>query len=496
MVSEIVEGVGVRPRAARAHRATPRWAERSRTVGPAPALAVTDGAAVVAALVVAGWAHVAVSAFLVLALGAWVQGGLYRTHFRLSVLDELPRLVGGVLGAAGATLLGVAVVSPGDSEASTALLRGAGVLVVVSVLLRAALYATMVRLRVRGVLARRAVVVGAGDDGRRLVRVLAQHPEYGVDVIGLVDEQPAGRSPSGRAFSRAVLGDSADLLEVVARHHVSLVLVAAGGQHDTLLETALRQCGALGSEVRVVPRLAQLHPEAAGSDAVWGVPLVRLANAPRLRPSWRLKRILDVVVAASAAVLLGPVILATAAAVRLETGSSVIFRQVRVGADGRLFTLLKFRSLRPVDDTESQTCWSVASDDRVGPVGRVIRALSLDELPQLWNIVRGDMSLVGPRPERPFFVERFSGEVPCYEDRHRAPAGLTGLAAVNGLRGDTSIEDRARFDNAYVEGWSLWLDVTIMLRTVRAVLRRSEGPSDAAIPRQVAASLLEGDDVA
>jgi lipopolysaccharide/colanic/teichoic acid biosynthesis glycosyltransferase len=163
-------------------------------------------------------------------------------------------------------------------------------------------------------------------------------------------------------------------------------------------------------------------------------------------------------------------LLVAAFAVRLESGPGVIFRQVRVGRDGKQFELLKFRSMRPADDQESQTKWCVAADDRIGPVGRFLRCTSIDELPQLWNIIRGDMTLVGPRPERPHFVELFSAQYDCYAQRHRVQAGLTGFAQVSGLRGDTSIADRARHDNFYIENWSLWLDIKIILRTFREVL--------------------------
>jgi lipopolysaccharide/colanic/teichoic acid biosynthesis glycosyltransferase len=143
----------------------------------------------------------------------------------------------------------------------------------------------------------------------------------------------------------------------------------------------------------------------------------------------------------------------------------VIFRQTRVGRDGVLFDCLKIRTMPPVDPIESATAWSVSDDSRIRPAGRFLRRTSLDELPQLWNILRGDMTLVGPRPERPYFVDRFSAEFDRYAHRHRVQAGLTGLAQVSGLRGDTSIADRTRYDNYYIEHWSLWLDIKIVIRT-------------------------------
>ena len=169
--------------------------------------------------------------------------------------------------------------------------------------------------------------------------------------------------------------------------------------------------------------------------------------------------------------LAAPVLALCALAVRLESGPGILFRQERVGLDGKPFPLLKFRSLRPATHDESATRWSIAFDDRLGPVGRFLRKTSLDELPQLWNVLRGQMSIVGPRPERPHFVEQFTNEFPAYLARHRVPSGLTGTSQVHGLRGNTSIEDRARLDNFYIEHWSLWADLKIMLRTAGAVLR-------------------------
>ena len=177
----------------------------------------------------------------------------------------------------------------------------------------------------------------------------------------------------------------------------------------------------------------------------------------------------DVVLSGLLLLLLSPVLLICTVGSYFETGC-VLFRQERVGLDGRPFTLLKFCSLRP-SDGEAATRWNIGEDDRVRPIGRFLRRTSLDELPQLWNVLRGDMSLVGPRPERPFFVDEFTRQFPWYMARHRVPVGLTGWAQVHGLRGDTSIADRARFDNFYIENWSLWGDIKILLRTAGQVIK-------------------------
>jgi exopolysaccharide biosynthesis polyprenyl glycosylphosphotransferase len=185
--------------------------------------------------------------------------------------------------------------------------------------------------------------------------------------------------------------------------------------------------------------------------------------------AWRVKRVVDVTLASAALVALSPVLAVLALAVRLSSPGPVLFRQRRTGQGGREIDVLKFRTLRVNGDAD--VTWSVDDDPRQTGVGRWLRRLSLDELPQLWNVLRGDMSIVGPRPERPFYVDRFRTTVAGYDHRHRLPVGLTGLAQVHGLRGDTSIAERARFDNFYIEHWSPWLDVRIMLRTVTAVAR-------------------------
>jgi lipopolysaccharide/colanic/teichoic acid biosynthesis glycosyltransferase len=181
------------------------------------------------------------------------------------------------------------------------------------------------------------------------------------------------------------------------------------------------------------------------------------------------KRGFDLSIAATMLLVMAPALAAVALAVRLSSRGPIFFRQKRVGQHGRQFELLKFRTMMVNDD--SDTMWSVQDDLRMTPIGRFLRRSCIDELPQVFNVIRGDMSLVGPRPERPYFDARFRVEVPTYADRLRGPVGITGWAQIHGLRGDTSIADRTRFDNFYIEHWSPWLDVVIMVRTLTAVLQ-------------------------
>lgn len=402
--------------------------------------------------------HVGLLVGTVLVLG---QAGLYRSRLTLSALDDLPRLLGGVgVGSVVSILLFLFAGSPVPLQ--NVLLHGAafaGSLLAS----RALAYAVVRAARRRGVVGHRVLVLGAGRVGARLAAAMHDHPEYGLRPVGFLDPEPllpADELPA------PLLGDYGDLAATLLRHDIGDVIVAFGGMRESSLVDVLRTCDRLQCEIFVVPRLFELHHRSRDMDEVWGIPLARVRRPTWRNASWRLKRVLDVVVSAACLLLLSPLLAVIALLVRREGGRGVIFRQLRVGLDGQPFTLLKFRSIRPMDDVESATRWSVAEDVRIGRVGRFLRATSLDELPQLVNVLRGDMSIVGPRPERPHFVAQFTDAIPRYPARHRTPAGLTGWAQVHGLRGDTSIEERASFDNYYIQNWSLWLDAKILLRTV------------------------------
>jgi exopolysaccharide biosynthesis polyprenyl glycosylphosphotransferase len=285
-------------------------------------------------------------------------------------------------------------------------------------------------------------------------------------VDGFVDD--GDHFPAEEYLPR--LGRLADLDLTVAATGATVLLVADGNFEERALTDAVRTEECQTADLLVVPRMHHFHTQTGLADHIGSIPVMRIRN-PNLRgPARLIKRGFDIAFAVAASLVLLPALVTAAVAVRIEGGPGVIFRQVRVGRDGKHFQLLKFRTMLPADELESETMWCVGQDARVGPVGRFLRSTSIDELPQLWNIFRGDMTLVGPRPERPFFVAQFSARFDRYAHRHRVQAGLTGLAQVSGLRGDTSIADRARFDNFYIENWSLWLDIKIIVRTFREVL--------------------------
>jgi exopolysaccharide biosynthesis polyprenyl glycosylphosphotransferase len=427
-------------------------------------LAVDLSCLLLPALWVSQYRH-AVAVMAVLSVLLFAEGELYRPRLHLSLLDELPVLLGRLLVAA-AVVACVTALRHDPEAAEEGLLRGS--LVGMGLALAGRTFTCFVirTARRRRRYGYRTVIVGGGPVAANLARLLRQHRQYGLDVVGFVDDNGPDVPARGSARWLGGLDGIEDVLHWTAAH---ILLIADVDSTDEELTEVVRRPAAAACELLVVPRLCDFRTQQDAPDHIGAISVVRVRNPSLNGPGWLAKRVFDVVLSSIALVALGPVMLACAVAVRLEGGPGVFFRQQRVGRDGELFWLLKFRSMRPADDAEAATRWSIAQDNRVGPVGRVLRRTSLDELPQLWNILRGDMTLVGPRPERPHFVERFSAEHRGYDRRHRVQTGLTGLAQVSGLRGDTPISDRARYDNYYIENWSLWLDVKVLLRTIREV---------------------------
>ncbi|WP_052847470.1 exopolysaccharide biosynthesis polyprenyl glycosylphosphotransferase [Streptomyces avicenniae] len=390
---------------------------------------------------------------LLLALNA--AAALYRPLLGVGVLDECPRLFAHcvVSWCVADAVTGAAL----PLTALLALVVGQGVSIAVSRTVAHAAHRRSVRRRPRS-----ALIVGTGPLGQRVAAGLVQQPAYGLRPVGLVGPVPR-RLPT--AAPLPVLAAPGDIVRAVIQNTVRDAVFMTSPRPDLLRLFWARGC--------VVWQVCTDPVTARGASGnLLGFPCHRI-DPPRGHAVARpVKRALDLAVAASALALTAPLMATCALAVRLTDGPGVLFRQERVGLDGRSFVMLKFRTLRPADEREAATRWSIADDPRVSPVGRLLRRSSLDELPQLWNVLRGDMSLVGPRPERPHFVERFSRAYPGYADRHRMPAGITGLAQVSGARGAaSSIEDRTRFDNFYIETWSLWQDVRIMLRTAAECCR-------------------------
>jgi exopolysaccharide biosynthesis polyprenyl glycosylphosphotransferase len=425
-------------------------------------LLTVDVLAFVAAALLTGTAQLKTLTVLALVLAFFYHADLYRSRLSMSITDDVPAVVGRSLAAgAGAMVLG----GLNDGIAGTARLGTAMAFAGLCLAGRMVAYGALRAARRRR-LRQRTLLLGAGSVAGSLAENLLVHPEYGLTPVGMLDDDPM-LAESKRPVP--MLGGYDDLTRVLVEQDIDILIVSYGSFREASIVSMLRACDRLACEIFFVPRLYELHAITKDTEVLWGVPLVRLRRAPFRTSAWTGKRVFDAVVSATALLFLAPVMAVCAVAARWETGQ-FLFRQTRIGLDGRPFDLFKFCSLRPAAASESAHRWNIAEDGRLRSVGRFLRRTSLDELPQLWNILRGDMSLVGPRPERPFFVDEFTRTIPWYMARHRVPAGLTGWAQVHGLRGDTSIADRARFDNFYIENWSMWGDVKILLRTVGQVL--------------------------
>lgn len=438
---------------------------RRRPYDARPLLIFTDLGAVLVG-VLAGepstaWSW-ALAGLVIVVLGA---GGRYGFRLVLNASDDIGRVLGHVGAALALASVGSAAMGWPIGEVVRQLLA-TGVLLLVA---RTVAYAGIRAHRRRGGLVP-TVIVGSGEVCLELARLLQAHPEHGLICIGVVDDvvdDLTAISPVPR------LGGTGDLPQVIEDHDVGHVIVAFSATREHALIQVIRSIVLTDVGIHIVPRFFEigLGPTDSSTELIRGIPLYRVRRAALRASSFRLKRVFDAALSGLALVAAAPLLGAIALAVRLSSEGPILFRQRRVGQHGREFEVLKFRTMAVNDDAD--VTWSVDDDHRLTRIGRILRATSLDELPQFWNVLVGDMSLVGPRPERPHFVDRFGTAITGYDDRHRLPAGLTGLAQINGLRGDTSIKERARFDNFYVEHWSPVLDLWIMAKTPASVVRQA-----------------------
>ena len=320
----------------------------------------------------------------------------------------------------------------------------------------------------QGVGVRRALIVGAGHVGRALADKLVDHPATGLKPIGFSDDDPGKARNAHRGLP--VLGTTLEVRDLIARHQIDTVFLALPVEaHKTMLRI-LKEVGDEMIDLRVVPDLFQYVTFKAGIEDFDGLPVINLTQVPLEGWNSMVKRTMDVVLSSLGLVALAVLYPFIALAIWLEDRGPVFFAQERMGLDGRIFKMLKFRSMRVDAEAQTGATWALEDDPRRTRVGAFLRRTSLDELPQLVNVFSGDMSLVGPRPERPEFVREFKEKVPQYMLRHRVRAGITGWAQVHGWRGNTSLSKRIEYDLYYIENWSLSLDVRILWLTLRSGL--------------------------
>lgn len=305
-----------------------------------------------------------------------------------------------------------------------------------------------------------ALVVGTGRIARSLVRALSANNWLGLQPMGLVEPN------TGHRTVESTVGTVDELPELIERYRIDYVFVALPLHRFAQTQRVFEKLRDVLVEIRLAPDLANLSAATLQVNYLDGLPIVSLQRTPMGFTQVAAKRIMDIVLSAIGLVLLLPLLALIALVIKLSDGGPVLYRQERMGLNGHRFEMFKFRSMRVDAEVRSGPVWAKESDDRRTRFGALLRRTSLDELPQLYNVLKGDMSLVGPRPERPVFIEKFRRSIPRYMLRHTVKAGITGWAQVNGWRGNTSLRKRVQYDLYYISNWSLWLDVQILFRTV------------------------------
>jgi exopolysaccharide biosynthesis polyprenyl glycosylphosphotransferase len=403
---------------------------------------------------------------------------MYAQRVRLQVLDDLRGVVSST------ALAAMIIVTIRALVGEDALLAGQtiGQWVAAAALLATGRVGTALLLRQswrNDQWVRPTLIVGAGHVGQLVARRLLEQPDSGHRPIGFLDKEPLDEvGESGLP----VLGASWDLERTVEEHGVRHVIVTFSTAPHQVLLGIVDRCDRLGVSVSLVPRLYEKVTSRLAVEHLGGLPLLTMERVDPKGWQFELKYALDRLAAAFGLLVASPLIAAGAIAIRLSLGRPVLFRQRRVGLDGKTFELVKFRTMRPAAAGAGVNLDAPSDErDRLTRVGSFVRAASIDELPQLWNVLKGDMSLIGPRPERPEYCEIFEDYVYRYGDRHRVKSGISGWAQVHGIgRGEArfspeALRDRVEWDNYYIENWSLWLDFKILLMTVAAVFSFRQG---------------------
>ena len=317
---------------------------------------------------------------------------------------------------------------------------------------------------------RNAVIIGDNEAANRIYRALNNHPLLGYKLIGYFADT---LSPIGEPLHKStLLGTIQDAPKKLIKNNVELALISLNSSDHMKLHQLVQGCEGIDVEFMMVPDILELmaSPDHVRIRELEGIPFIKIKGIPMTTWGRISKRAFDVTTSSILLLLFSPILLLIAVAIKLESKGSPLFRQDRLGMDGKSFSMLKFRSMKAgAEQLDHQSGLGITDDPRQTRVGKFLRRLSLDELPQLINVLKGEMSLVGPRPERPYYVDQFKSVIPKYLDRHRVKTGMTGWAQVNGFRGNSSLEERVKYDIYYIENWSLWFDIKILLKTIRAL---------------------------
>jgi exopolysaccharide biosynthesis polyprenyl glycosylphosphotransferase len=314
---------------------------------------------------------------------------------------------------------------------------------------------------------KRVIIVGTSPVAGKIFHSLTRHLSLGYEALGYCSLHHSIENSMGHV---PYLGPISSVPDLIKSHSIDVVLIALNEVEHAQLHDLVEDCQGLNVEMMMVPDILELMTSQVQIKHIEGIPFLGIKSPTLSTWNFIMKRIFDLIFASCILLLASPVILLIAVFIKLDSKGAILYLQERVGLDGEVFKVIKFRSMRTDAEQSSGPVWSKKDDPRTTRIGRFLRRFSLDELPQLINVLKGDMSVVGPRPERPHFVEKFKNQIPRYLERHRAKTGMTGWAQVNGLRGNASIAERTKYDIYYIEHWSLVFDLKIILKTLHAVL--------------------------
>ncbi|MCR5746094.1 MAG: undecaprenyl-phosphate glucose phosphotransferase, partial [Lachnospiraceae bacterium] len=336
--------------------------------------------------------------------------------------------------------------------------------IILDTLMRNIIRYILMFIRKKGYNKKYLLMIGYSKSADDYIKRIRLNPHWGYEVCGILDDKvPAGTMLRGVK----VLGRIANLDVILPENKIVEIAITLPLEEYGKLERIVARCEKSGVHTQFVPDYNRVIPSRPIMEDADGLPIINIRNVPLASTENRIvKRFIDIVGSIILLIVFSPIMVISAIAVKLSSEGPVIFKQERVGLHNKPFMMYKFRTMEMQKESEEKKGWTVKNDPRVTKVGKVLRCTSMDELPQLINILKGDMSIVGPRPERPQFVEEFKEEIPRYMIKHQVRPGLTGWAQVNGLRGNTSIKERIKYDIFYIENWSLLFDIRIMFMTV------------------------------
>lgn len=320
-------------------------------------------------------------------------------------------------------------------------------------------------LRKKGLNLKHVLIVGSGETAREYLAVIKSNRNYGYNYVGYVS--------NSNTFEGEKLGNYSDLLDVLYKYKFDEVICALDICDAKYLEKVVSNCEHSGTKISIIPFCYKYIPSQPYIDQIGSLPIINIRRIPldNMGNAF-MKRSMDIIGSLLLIILTSPIMLVTSIIIKLTSKGPIIFKQKRVGLNKEIFTMYKFRSMKV--NSEENTGWTTNNDPRKTKFGSFIRKFSIDELPQFFNVLKGDMSLVGPRPELPHFVDEFKDEIPLYMVKHQVKPGITGLAQINGYRGDTSIKKRIEYDIHYIENWSILLDISIIFKTAFKGLKNNE----------------------